>query len=854
MTNLQHLLYLVLLLAVCTVQTELSPLAFVATRPGTLRAARSADRRSCNRRHNTLPLHLLDCALPATTSDDDFHDEQTIESLLDDAILLYQRSQVHETRGVTVDWLLAQIISFIEYLAARVAIQPTDGARTAQQLAFEIDRQLILLHRGSATANENEATLENLVVQYRRARRWDSRQDSRREQLRAAQRQLVAWGSLVESFPSLSSVHDLKRSHSIGKPARSGLVWMPRTTSTALRASRVDVDPELEHDDENELYSSKERELAVDDNAVESVDVAIVGGGIAALCAGAILNTLYKKKVGVYESHYLPGGCAHAFDRRSSSGVTFTFDSGPTILLGCSSPPFNALQQVLNAINQPVEWIPYSGWGMIENPGKSNETRWRVDLGPSMFEEVPLRQFGGPKASEEFKALREITKGLRAGVEIPAMAMRPGPQALIPLLRYFTTLVQLVSQGERTTGTFAPYMDGPLFHVTDPWFRNWLDALAFSLSGLPASRTAAAAMAFVLYDMHRAGASLDYPKGGMGAIIEALVRGVEAGSIGSKVHLRQHVQSIDCSEDGQRITGLTLRSGKRVRASLGVICNAPVWTLRNLIRDEGVLKALDGIADKKNSLAMTAPQSWKVTPDGASILASRDQSASLPNLRGTLSRCDTAEQTGSFLHLHLALNATGLDLDQLEAHYTVMDRGLTGSGIAVNGVLDGPCGELNMIAVSNPCVIDRSLAPEGYIVVHAYGAGNEPYETWQGLDRRSKEYRQLKAERAQVLWRAVESIIPNVRDRVVLELVGSPLTHERYLRRPRGTYGSATEDYLRDGSTPFDSLVIANDGVFPGIGVPAVCIAGASAANAFASILEHWKCLDVLEREQKLLS
>lgn len=40
-----------------------------------------------------------------------------------------------------------------------------------------------------------------------------------------------------------------------------------------------------------------------------------------------------------------------------------------------------------------------------------------------------------------------------------------------------------------------------------------------------------------------------------------------------------------------------------------------------------------------------------------------------------------------------------------------MDRGLGGD----DGNNDGPCGELNMIAVSNPCVLDRSLAPEGYM-------------------------------------------------------------------------------------------------------------------------------------------
>ena len=72
------------------------------------------------------------------------------------------------------------------------------------------------------------------------------------------------------------------------------------------------------------------------------------------------------------------------------------------------------------------------------------------------------------------------------------------------------------------------------------------------------------------------------------------------------------------------------------------------------------------------------------------------------------------------------------------------------------------------IAVSNPCVLDETLAPDGYIVVHAYGAGNEPYDYWKDLDRNSAEYKQLKEERAQVLWRAVESVIPDARSRVVM--------------------------------------------------------------------------------------
>jgi hypothetical protein len=70
----------------------------------------------------------------------------------------------------------------------------------------------------------------------------------------------------------------------------------------------------------------------------------------------------------------------------------------------------------------------------------------------------------------------------------------------------------MCAQGETATDSFGPFLDGPLFTVHDAWLRSWLDALAFSLSGLPAAETSAAAMAYVLFDMHREGAALDYPK------------------------------------------------------------------------------------------------------------------------------------------------------------------------------------------------------------------------------------------------------------------------------------------------------------------------------------------------------
>ena len=176
-----------------------------------------------------------------------------------------------------------------------------------------------------------------------------------------------------------------------------------------------------------------------------------------------------------------------------------------------------------------------------------------------------------------------------------------------------------------------------------------------------------------------------------------------------------------------------------------------------------------------------------------------------------------------------------------------MSKGLVGAD---------PCADQNMIAVSNPCKLDSTLAPPGTIVLHAYGCGNEPYEGWQvdisssykeRQSTRSSDYAALKEQRGLVLWRAVEQIIPDARDRVLIDLVGSPLTHERFLRRPRGTYGATFATVLPDVLTPVAGLVLCGDSVFPGIGVPAVAVNGASAANTLVNPIKHWLKMDELE-------
>ena len=133
---------------------------------------------------------------------------------------------------------------------------------------------------------------------------------------------------------------------------------------------------------------------------------------------------------------------------------------------------------------------------------------------------------------------------------------------------------------------------------------------------------------------------------------------------------------------------------------------------------------------------------------------------------------------GSIMHLFLGIDATGLpDLDP--SHLAVMDW---------NRPLGDP---QNVVTSFIPTVLDPEVAPPGKHIVHVYTAGSEPFDLWEGKDRNSQEYKDYKRERAQILWDTIERIIPDIKQRVEVEIYASPLTHQRFLRRHRGTYGPA---------------------------------------------------------------
>ncbi|KAL9448515.1 hypothetical protein AB3S75_015912 [Citrus x aurantiifolia] len=519
-------------------------------------------------------------------------------------------------------------------------------------------------------------------------------------------------------------------------------------------------------------------------------DIVVIGSGIGGLCCGGLLAR-YGQEVLVLESHDQPGGAAHSFKIKD-----YEFDSGPSLFSGFQSrgPQANPLAQVLDALGESLPCAKYDSW-MVYIP----EGEFLSRIGPTEFYK-DLEKYASKNAVQEWKKLLDAILPLSAtATALPPLSIRGDLGVLSTVAaRYAPSLlksfIQMGPQGAfgatKLLRPFSEIIDS--LELKDPFVRNWIDLLAFLLAGVKSNGILSAEMVYMFAEWYKPGCSLEYPLHGSGALVNALVRGIE--KFGGRLSLRSHVEKIVVEND--RATGVKLSSGQFIRARKAVVSNASMWDTLKLLPKEVVPKPY------------------------------RD-------------RIDMTPQCESFMHLHLGFDAEGLRKD-LGIHH-----------IVVNDWDRGVDADQNVVLISVPSVLSPDLAPPGKHVLHAYTPGTEPFELWKGLDPRSAEYKKLKAERSEVIWRAVERALgPGFsRDKCDVKLVGTPLTHQRFLRRNRGTYGPAIQagkETFPGHSPPIPQLYCCGDSTFPGIGVPAVAASGAIVANSLVSVSQHSELLDAI--------
>ncbi len=493
------------------------------------------------------------------------------------------------------------------------------------------------------------------------------------------------------------------------------------------------------------------------------MDVIVIGSGIGGLTAAALLAR-YGKRVIVCESHTIAGGAAHSFRRRG-----FEFDSGPSFYCGLNNDgglaqSLNPVKQVLDVLEESLATISYDPLGHYHFPEGSfpvysNAERYRQELSKIT-----------PQGAEEFQQFEQRLLPLYDAMRgIPSLALRSDWQVIFLLIgRYLPALMKMLPHLPLVQASVGNVMDAT---VKDPWIRRLIDLECFLLSGLKAHGTIAPEVAFMLGERSRVG--VEYPVGGSGAIIKALVSGLERW--GGKLRLGCHVEQILVSSG--KVVGVKLQNGEILKAPT-VISNASMW--------DTYTKLLD-----PQDLPASFRQAALATP-----------------------------LVESFMHLHLGIKADGLE--NLTGHHVVVHD--QHQDITVPG---------NTCMISIPSVWDSNLAPTGHHVVHTYTL--EPYAGWE----RNQGYEAKKREKAETLYRALSRVIPDIRERVVLELIGTPLTHAHYLRRYHGTYGpaiAAGKGAFPNTHTPIKGLYRVGDSTMPGIGVPAVAASGIMCANNLVNV------------------
>ena len=633
----------------------------------------------------------------------------------------------------------------------------------------------------------------------------------------------AAWGFLVPHSPSLTTLRKATNNVEQTKETnRETVMTFQYTTDTERESVKYGATGNGMNGPEEDDY-----------------DVVVIGSGMGGLACGA-LSALYGSKTLVLESHLKMGGSAHTFTRKVE-GEDYSFEVGPSIFEGLDKPSLNPLRMIIDALGEDLETTTYDNLGFWtpEIGNEDERTFWNFPVGAPDEEKggfyKTLREHATDPdlAIAEWKALRERLRDLGGSTtavsllnlrqdvgflattagSLPYVATHPGVFADLPAT--FDSLHVVVDQ-----------------IVTEPFLRNFIDLMCI-FCGFPAKGAMTAHLLYVLERFFEKECCYAVPLGGTENIAKALYR----GGIKHGMHMvnNAHVEEILIGSDG-RANGVRLRNGRVINAAKSVVSNATPFDTAKLLQKD---------TQKKPDV-----KKWV------------DTMASLP-------------RHGAILHLFVAIDAekvvNGKKLRDHKLWREKVEDSKSPAHLVVQSWDRSLQDSQNLCSFFCPSILDPSVCPPGKHTIHVYSSGGEPYEPWSKFERGSPEYEAYKAERAEVLWSALEkTCIPDVKERAVFHIVGSPLAHEAFLRRDRGTYGMAwaagsgapysgllttlspINFPFPNLKTPVEGLVRCGDSCFPGIGTPSAAASGAIAANTMHSLDAHLAMLENTAKKHPL--
>lgn len=311
-------------------------------------------------------------------------------------------------------------------------------------------------------------------------------------------------------------------------------------------------------------------------------------------------------------------------------------------------------------------------------------------------------------------------------------------------------------------------------YIKDPKLLQFIDMECYCWSVVSADRTPMINAGMVFSDRHYGG--INYPKGGVGQIAAKLVEGLEG--TGGEIRYKARVQEILL--DGGKAIGVKLTDGKEYYGKR-IVSNATRWdTFEKLLPPDSLPKR---------------ERNWR----------------------------KRYRKSPSFLSLHVGVKADVL-APGTECHHILLEK------------WENMEREQGTVFVSIPTLLDPTLAPDGYHIIHTFTPSW--IDEWRDLP--PKEYETKKEAAAERLLDRLENLFPNLNAGIDHLEIGTARTHRRFLNRADGTYGPIPARKLPGLLTmPFNRTAIPNlycvgDSTFPGQGLNAVAFSGFACGHRIA--------------------
>ena len=514
-------------------------------------------------------------------------------------------------------------------------------------------------------------------------------------------------------------------------------------------------------------------------------DVIVIGSGIGGLVTASQLAAK-GAKVLVLERYLIPGGSGGSFRRAG-----YTFDVGASMIFGFGQKGHtNLLTRALADVGEHCTTIPDPAQLEYHLPGGLTVA---VDRDYESFIAELTARF--PHEAKGIRAFydtcAQVFRCLDAmpllSLEDPAYLAKvffKAPLACLGLARWLPVNVGSVARA----------------HIQDPNLLRFIDMECFCWSVMPADRTPMINAGMVFSDRHAGG--INYPKGGVGVIAGKLVAGLERH--GGAIRYRSRVVKV-LLEQG-RAVGVRLADGQELHARR-VVSNATRW---------------DTFGDPDRDGQQ--PEGAGELPASAMPSQTLIDGADTPAAERTWRR--RYKPSPSFLSLHLGVRAD-LIPEGTHVHHLLLER------------WEEIEAEQGTVFVSMPSLLDPSLAPAGYHIVHTFTPSS--MEAWQGLSPTA--YAAKKEADATRLIARLEAILPGLAGAITHREVGTPRSHRRFLGRSGGSYGPIPAMRLPGllpmpfNRTGISGLYCVGDSCFPGQGLNAVAFSGFACAHRIGADL-----------------